>query len=534
MREMWAYDFMTPPSRKLVQLWNNQDPNSPLLKDAWPTRISVQPIQSGTGNNTSGSNHRDISALISAKWGGTDGGRRHRRTVEDVARDAPTGNPLKAQIGNSLDTTKRMYIDDIVARRLQLRRQPVVFIFSAFRGREWEKEMAKRMPAGTLLWCVEWEDREAVRQEFTDAGLAVTFLEARSRVDRGLQSESLRTHNVGGKEGSWIEDRAYSWLGATYLGVSPWYRIKGDYGRDIAVYSAEDTIVASIRQIYEQLKNAAQPPQKAQEAWAAFGVSPYLVFDVSGRPAFYVSRMDNTQAKIYGNRFLEGNNTLTTSGLFGSDGFLNDSNLLISTKVWNQNRLLQILITDPTSNSFGPVLLETSSSLAVPADIIEIRHPMLVYYNDETSATYVHYGLRCNPKDIFAPGKWEQHTGTPPNVTMNNDQEAARRRTFEGMFAYNADFIRNVHAIIRRQQHNEYLAFLNMRPPPPVEDPGPRPIEPQAPQQPNISLPVPPTRRVVHVQMPPLWLPRWKEYPFRLNYFTSAFSRFNPVSYTHL
>ncbi len=59
-------------------------------------------------------------------------------------------------------------------RRAQLIGQQV-FLFSAARGREWELQMARRMPSSVRLYCVEYDDRSLVKAVLGPHGADVWF-----------------------------------------------------------------------------------------------------------------------------------------------------------------------------------------------------------------------------------------------------------------------------------------------------------------------------------------------------------------------
>ena len=136
LRRMWNYDLTgyeqpppnttTLPSLCIPQRLDNADPTSPWLNQCMlPSRGSVP--------------------MISADAAAADSGGNLQGTLVADLQSAQTPR-LRAQ----------------VQRRARLMGGQV-FLFSAARGREWELQLARRMPASVQLVCVEYDDRSAVK-----------------------------------------------------------------------------------------------------------------------------------------------------------------------------------------------------------------------------------------------------------------------------------------------------------------------------------------------------------------------------------
>lgn len=508
LRDLWMWDFMTPPSRKIVQLWNNGDPGSPLLNTAFPIRAIVrenpgdnQPLWSISSVASQGFFDSVVSGSASALT-------HQRLTVEDAMQRMGRGSDIAAL----LPITKRMYYDQVLQRRLTLKERPIVFIFSAFRGREWEKEMAKRMPQSARLMCVEWEDRNKVMEEFRAVGRTVEFVESpKYRMERG---DRLDDAFYSGVESDFTEETLAAWIAHTFIGVQPFMVGKGDFGRAAALRTQNsDNIIACIKKIKEILQSAGKHDATvwSENGWKAWGASAFVTHDLTGRPAILLHR--------------PGMQSVTTNAI-NED---HDGTLVGHATVqvqWPSQRQSIILISGnntprlneqprtwprPSGVIDGPPQLTEPQAYALAYDLIEMRHPMIVYYNDDTSAVYVHYGLRCNPADIFPPEKWLEHRGITDGVirTMTNSTEERRRRSFE-QFVSSPGVLE---ALSKRINNNGYLAYAHFRgmqkPRDSIPAQQPLPEAPQAPQPPLLPPVHEPTSTItnitnnVHI---PMWI----------------------------
>jgi hypothetical protein len=108
-----------------------------------------------------------------------------------------------------------------------------------------------------------------------------------------------------------------------------------------------------------------------------------------------------------------------------------------------------------------------------------------VYYNEDTSSVYVHYGKNCNPASLF--GRWKEH-GTSPVDEV--DLEKLRRQRFEREQGGSECALRNIYNSIYNDDFKKYMDFMKMAKPNPVVDPGAEPVDPPEPVYTGIPEPI--------------------------------------------
>jgi hypothetical protein len=470
LRLKWSYEFATPPSRMIRQHWNNSDPNSPLLNSAIPIRYAYALDSEPTPPNGS-------ATVWAERFAGTI--RTGGKSVVEALGDGP-GSPVAI----CSDETKGKLVSEIVKRRDHLRKTSY-YIFSAFRGREWEMEMAKRMPGGTRLICVEWEDREVVREQFAKLGLKVEFAENRRYAETNRQKEDRTGAMQAGARGadSLTEEQIYSEIARTYFGIDPMPAVKSldtisEFRTDRTNQMAQmkEVILDDTKKNREKTGSTTPVYSQSARDTMRYGMSQVLSAMSDGKPSVRLSRKNDTVT--YG-RVVNGE--LTTYEY---------------ERVWpTGSRLTQLLFPNDSTDETPVPLKADLNSISVDEDNIEFRHPMLLYYNDQTSAIYVHYGIYCNPKDIFS--RWSDHTIAPTTVV---DGESLRRKEFEQTYASNTCALENIYAKLNPTGAASWDQFRRMAPVRTVTDPGSEPIPPTEPAYTGPAMPIAPAEPPVPVE----------------------------------
>jgi hypothetical protein len=222
-------------------------------------------------------------------------------------------------------------------RRVKLMKEQV-FLFSAARGREWELDMARRMPSSTRLICVEYDNKEDVKAIIGRDGGNVFFPEVRKTVldDGSGGRREVETSN----ERDILKDLALTWFDseAPYIGYK-----NGVMGAN-GDYTLKDTPASN---------------------------------DMSART---------------------GSGNTIGAGVVDADydGF---SRHLAEGLPAGLAAYAYVLDSWPT---FDPRQWAATSAQPLHRQfLIEFRHPMLIMYHDRASAIYVHYGRNADPDEVF-------------------------------------------------------------------------------------------------------------------------------------
>lgn len=148
---------------------------------------------------------------------------------------------------------------DATKRRARLI-QEQVFIFSAGRGREWEMEMARRMPRSVKLVCVEWEDKNLVKSILGRDNANIVFPETTTTYKKGALGEKIAV--TVSSELDLLRSLALDWFDGKVvnlgyadgrMGTNTTYRPTGSNNSTVtdgvnAVGSTSDCFVAKLRE----------------------------------------------------------------------------------------------------------------------------------------------------------------------------------------------------------------------------------------------------------------------------------------------
>ena len=381
LRRMWNYDLTgfedpppgttTLPSLCIPQRLDNADPTSPWLNTC---------VLPAAGNG----------AMISAD-----------------ATDADAGGNLQGALVADLQSAQTPRLRAQVQRRARLMGGQV-FLFSAARGREWELQMARRMPASVQLVCVEYDNRSAVKALLGTADVVFPTITTTTLTDSLGQPSTVETSN----ELQILTTLASQWFDPQAPVVS-FSGGRATVGQDTSLHSATvGTGTAATSGSATTIDQAA----------------------VGAYPGFALMLPDGLPAGIADCAF--------------------------------------VLRSQPAcpANQWAP----DPGQAAISDYAIEFRHPMLLLYQDQASAIYVHYGRNCDPDTVF--GHWDD-CAPPQSAIPITSSELLRRQRFDHWAT--AAQLAQVYAALHPAGAGLAATALVGLPPAPA-DPGPQPQPPVA------------------------------------------------------
>ncbi len=138
--------------------------------------------------------------------------------------------PLLASLASPEQANERTR--QATERRARLMKEQI-FLFSAARGREWELDMARRMPHSVRLICLEYDDKEAIKAVLGKEGGNVYFPETRSLT---LTDPTGGRHDIeSSNEEDIIKEICLQWLDhkEPYIGMNgqDTMGVNGDFGQ---------------------------------------------------------------------------------------------------------------------------------------------------------------------------------------------------------------------------------------------------------------------------------------------------------------
>jgi hypothetical protein len=457
LEEMWTYYTERPASYCIPQYFDN----------AGPPALEEHQVN-GQGQITSYVNRPLAEARITKAF--------QQGTVLAQDRNADSlgflsglgsqtawlNGGVNPSLGAAFGVGNQMQDEQALVQRLKGMQDSGVFIFSAARGREWELEMALRMPTSIKLYCVEYDSLQDYTETWTQQ-----WKYRYPSLPSWMYTEDRSAGVVRIKGARRIMDEAGR-ADCIFVTGTKAPRSNPDGTMTITRTSDESRLLGRIVQTF--FDEAPYAIHGRFNAWTDGSASVQSQLESSGSGGGKVTSMKDTYAAFEG---------------MGAEKAAGDYRFLYKDAEGKPMGFAHRAYVLPDVQG-RPQLAPTAGAVLQSGVTVPLRHPMLVYYYESapwasatvrgangavttratlrttpTSAVFVRYGTWCDPQRWFGPETWPQHDyagRVDKPVAMTAEQ--VRRSAFEEWWAASAANRERTHREIFPKSFADYMRGL--------------------------------------------------------------------------